>query len=69
MMSPHWTPPSLHFAQGIDSQLGVAVNDVPGAGAAGGIGAALKGFLNAEFRPGIAIVIEQSGLDAAAPMG
>lgn len=55
-----------HFAQVIDSQLGVAVNDVPGAGAAGCIGAALKGFLNAEFRPGIAIVIEQSGLDAAA---
>lgn len=55
-----------HFAQVIDSQLGVAVNDVPGAGAAGGIGAALKGFLNVEFRPGIAIVIEQSGLDAAA---
>lgn len=55
-----------HFAQVIDSQLGVAVNDVPGAGAAGGIGAALRGFLNAEFRPGIAIVIEQSGLDAAA---
>lgn len=55
-----------HFAQVIDSQLGVAVNDVPGAGAAGGIGAALKGFLNAEFCPGIAIVIEQSGLDAAA---
>lgn len=55
-----------HFAQVIDSQFGVAVNDVPGAGAAGGIGAALKGFLNAEFRPGIAIVIEQSGLDAAA---
>ena len=55
-----------HFAQVIDSQLGVAVNDVPGAGAAGGIGAALKGFLNAEFRPGIAIVIEQSGLDEAA---
>ena len=55
-----------HFAQVIDSQLGVAVNDVPGAGAAGGIGAALRGFLNAEFRPGIAIVIEQSGLDAVA---
>lgn len=55
-----------HFAQVIDSQLGVAVNDVPGAGAAGGIGAALRGFLDAEFRPGIAIVIEQSGLDAAA---
>lgn len=55
-----------HFAQVIDSRLGVAVNDVPGAGAAGGIGAALKGFLDAEFRPGIAIVIEQSGLDAAA---
>lgn len=56
----------VHFAQVIESRLGVAVNDVPGAGAAGGIGAALKGFLDAEFRPGIAIVIEQSGLDAAA---
>ena len=55
-----------HFAQVIESRLGVAVNDVPGAGAAGGIGAALKGFLDAEFRPGTAIVIEQSGLDAAA---
>ncbi|MBT9822937.1 glycerate kinase [Bifidobacterium longum] len=55
-----------HFAQVIESRLGVAVNDMPGAGAAGGIGAALKGFLDAEFRPGIAIVIEQSGLDAAA---
>lgn len=56
----------VHFAQVIESRLGVAVNDVPGAGAAGGIGAALKGFLDAEFRPGIVIVIEQSGLDAAA---
>lgn len=38
---------------------------MPGAGAAGGIGAALKGFFGAEFRSGVDIVIEQSGLDEA----
>ncbi|WP_043165268.1 glycerate kinase family protein [Bifidobacterium callitrichos] len=55
-----------HFAHVIADQLHVEVADVPGAGAAGGIGAALKGFLDAEFRPGIDIVIETSGLDEAA---
>jgi glycerate kinase len=54
-----------HFARIVESRMGVAVADVPGAGAAGGIGAALKAFLNADFKPGIDIVIEQSGLDDA----
>ncbi|KAA8819863.1 glycerate kinase [Bifidobacterium rousetti] len=54
------------FARVIADQLHVEVADVPGAGAAGGIGAALKGFLEAEFRPGVDIVIEISGLDEAA---
>lgn len=34
----------------------------PGAGAAGGLGAALLAFLNADLRPGIDIVIEATGL-------
>ncbi|WP_263390629.1 glycerate kinase family protein [Bifidobacterium callitrichos] len=55
-----------HFAHIIADQLHVEVVDVPGAGAAGGIGAALKGFLDAEFRHGIDIVIETSGFDEAA---
>lgn len=54
-----------HFARLIESRFGVDVGDVPGAGAAGGIGAALKGFFGAEFRSGVDIVIEQSGLDEA----
>ncbi|WP_263862636.1 glycerate kinase family protein [Bifidobacterium platyrrhinorum] len=54
------------FADVIGRELSVAVADVPGAGAAGGIGAALKGVLGAAFRPGIDIVIETSGLDEAA---
>ncbi|KAB7791390.1 glycerate kinase family protein [Bifidobacterium leontopitheci] len=37
----------------------------PGAGAAGGIGFALLAFLGAKFRPGVDLVVEQSGLDAA----
>ena len=42
------------------------IADHPGAGAAGGIGMALLAVLHADFRPGIDLVIEQSGLDAAA---
>lgn len=41
------------------------IADHPGAGAAGGIGMALLAVLHADFRPGIDLVIEQSGLDAA----
>lgn len=48
-----------HFARLIESRFGVDVSDVLGAGAA------LKGFFGAEFRSGVDIVIEQSGLDEA----
>lgn len=54
-----------HFARLVAIRLGVDVSDVPGAGAAGGIGAALKGFFGAEFRSGVDIVIVQSGFDEA----
>ncbi|RRA30691.1 glycerate kinase, partial [Cronobacter sakazakii] len=44
---------------------GKAIISAPGSGAAGGMGAALLGMLNAELRPGIEIVIESLGLAQA----
>lgn len=49
-----------------DHRTRMPIADHPGAGAAGGIGMALLAVLHADFRPGIDLVIEQSGLDAAA---
>lgn len=54
-----------HFAACIRTELGIEVETVPGAGAAGGMGAALLAFLGAQLRPGIDIVMEAAGLDAA----
>ena len=54
-----------HFAALLQRDLGVAVADVPGAGAAGGMGAALRGLLGARLRPGIEIVTAALGLEAA----
>lgn len=54
-----------HFADVIEQQLGQAVAAVPGAGAAGGMGAALLAFVQARLRPGIEIVMEAAGVEAA----
>lgn len=51
-----------HYARIMERDLGVSVRDVPGAGAAGGMGAALLGFLNARLEPGIEIVMDAVGL-------
>ncbi len=53
------------FGELIKRDLGISVCDVPGAGAAGGMGAALLAFCGASLRPGIDIVMEAVGLDAA----
>ncbi|GHD64726.1 glycerate kinase [Jeongeupia chitinilytica] len=53
-----------HYASVIGHDLGVHVDTVPGAGAAGGMGAAMLAFLKATLRPGIEIVMEAVGLDA-----
>ena len=45
-----------HYAEVIKKALHVDVKDVPGAGAAGGMGAALMAFLGAELKSGIEIV-------------
>ena len=44
---------------------GIDCDDVPGAGAAGGIGAALCALLGAELRPGIGIMLDLTGFDDA----
>jgi glycerate 2-kinase len=54
-----------HFAGVIRRQFGIDVAPIPGAGAAGGMGAALLAFFNVRLRPGIEIVIEAAGLEDA----
>lgn len=54
-----------HFAEVVAADLGKRVEDVPGAGAAGGTGAGMIAFLDAELRPGAPLVVEASGFDAA----
>lgn len=51
-----------HFAAVIQRQLHVDVATVPGAGAAGGLGAGLLAFLGASVRPGFDIVADALGL-------
>ena len=51
-----------HYADIVDRQLGKEVRNIPGAGAAGGLGAGLLIFTNATLQKGIDIVIEYSGL-------
>jgi glycerate kinase len=53
------------YGAAIEAATGRAVADMPGAGAAGGTGAALLGFTNASLRPGIEVVAEMAGLEAA----
>jgi glycerate kinase len=52
-----------HLAALIERDLGVDVRDLPGAGAAGGLGAGLKAFLQADLRRGVDLVLDLVGLD------
>ncbi len=52
-----------HYADVIKRTLRVDVKEVAGAGAAGGMGAALMAFLNAELRSGIEIVTQALNLE------
>ncbi|OAT71800.1 glycerate kinase [Parageobacillus thermoglucosidasius] len=47
-----------HYADVIERVLGKQVKDIPGAGAAGGLGAGLLAFLHAELKRGVEIVLE-----------
>lgn len=53
----------LHYGTLLEKVLNLEILNVPGAGAAGGLGAALLGFLNARLRSGIEIVLEAIGFE------
>jgi glycerate kinase len=52
-----------HFAKIIREQLNKDVENIPGAGAAGGLGAGLMAFLNAELKRGVELVIKYTALE------
>ncbi|WGV98368.1 glycerate kinase [Vibrio sp. YMD68] len=52
-----------HYAKVIAETTGKDIKDVAGAGAAGGLGAALIGMFNATLRPGISIVMDAVNLE------
>ena len=54
-----------NYAGVLRNDLGRDITDLPGAGAAGGLGAGLAAFLNAELRSGIDIVLDAVGFDDA----
>jgi len=54
-----------HFAELLKVYSGKAVAHLPGAGAAGGLGAGAMVFLNAQMRPGIEAVMEYTGFESA----
>ena len=52
-----------HFAGIIKRDLGIEVEHVPGAGAAGGLGAGIMAFLGGKLTPGIDLVMDMVGLE------
>lgn len=48
----------VKLAEVINHDLGLAVSEVPGAGAAGGMGAGLMAFARAKLRPGLELVFD-----------
>jgi len=52
-----------HFAHVVEADLGQKIKDLPGAGAAGGLGAALL-LLGGELKPGAPLIIEAAGIPA-----
>ena len=53
----------IHFDKVLERTFGQSFNDIPGAGAAGGLGAGLMAFLNAELRLGVDIMIDTVKLE------
>ena len=51
------------FAQVINNKYDINLNDIPGTGAAGGLGGAFKAFLKSELKSGIDMILDASGFD------
>lgn len=58
----------FHYAGVIKKELDLDILNLPGAGAAGGLGAALLAFLGGNMRRGVDLVIEYSGLEEKLPL-
>ena len=56
-----------HLAELIGRDLGLSIADLPGAGAAGGLGAGLVAFCGAQLKPGVDIVMAQLRLAERMP--
>jgi glycerate kinase len=54
----------VRLAEVIERDLGVRVRDVPGGGAAGGLGAGVIAFLGGELRSGAQVIGEAAGIEA-----
>jgi glycerate kinase len=52
-----------HYGAVIRRDLGITVQEIPGSGAAGGMGAGLVAFLGAKLKPGIDLVLDCVGFD------
>ena len=51
------------FARVISRKYGIDLNEIPGTGAAGGLGGAFKACLNAELKSGIDMILDAAGFD------
>ncbi|GKU77544.1 glycerate kinase [Paenibacillus sp. L3-i20] len=54
-----------HFANVINNTLGIAIHDIPGTGAAGGLAGGILAFLNGKLESGVSIVARVSELSNA----
>lgn len=54
----------LGYALKISEDTGIDVSDMPGAGAAGGLGGAFRAYLGAELKRGVDLVLDQIGFDS-----
>jgi glycerate kinase len=52
-----------HFARVVERDLGDSIRDLPGSGAAGGLGGGLVAFASGRLEPGISLVIRAVGLE------
>ncbi|SDN04687.1 glycerate kinase [Fictibacillus solisalsi] len=55
----------FHWADKVEELTGTRLHDLPGAGAAGGIGGAFQAFFSAQMKRGVDIVTEYAGLPKA----
>ena len=53
-----------HFASIVERDLGLAIKDLPGSGAAGGLGGGLVAFARGKLSPGIELVIQAVDLES-----